>query len=51
MEVDKFENKKIRVMDNPGFNISIIKEDHYFDKLEICNLISVDNITNIFYLK
>ena len=51
MEVDKFENKKIRIMDNPGFNISIVKEDHFFDKLEICNSIKVKNITNIYYLK
>jgi hypothetical protein len=50
MEVDKFENKKIKILDNPGFEINISKKDHFLDTLEICNLIKITNINNLNYL-
>ena len=51
MEVDKFENKKIKILDNPGFDIKIIRKDYYSDTMEVCNLIKIKNINNIHYLK
>ena len=50
MEVDRYENKKIKVLDNPGFEISIKKKDHFISAMEICNLIKIKNINNLNYL-
>ena len=52
LQTEQFENKKVSIKDNPGFNIKIYHETVDYGKgYQVILKTEVDNINNIYYLK